>query len=186
MGLHLLGISGSPRRDGNTDIAVQLALDEIKRRKDIETRFLRVAEFNIKPCEGCRKCMQWMRCAIDDDDFDGVFDEVMNATALVIGAPVYWDSPPGVMKNFIDRTHTFYACPDKFPSGKKVGLISVSAGGGFTSHERAMESWIRYYGMNIVDKIRIHAREKGEVRSRPAQLQKVKALAESLSRQIGG
>lgn len=184
MAPYVLGISGSPRKDGNTDIAVQLALDEIKKRKEIETLFIRVADFHIKPCEGCRKCMQWMRCAIEDDDFGDVFGKVMHATALVIGAPVYWDSPPGVMKNFIDRTHTFYACPDTFPSGKKVGLISISAGGGFTSHEHAMESWIRYYGMDIVEKIRIYAREKGEVLAKPAQLGKVSTLAEVLSQQM--
>ena len=184
MGPYLLGISGSPRKDGNTDICVKRALDEIKKRKKMETKFIHVADFNIKPCEGCRKCMQLMRCAIDDDDFDDVFDEVMKAAALVIGAPVYWDSPPGVMKNFVDRTHTFYACPTKFPSGKKVGLISVSAGGGFTSHEHAMESWIRYYGMDIVGKIRIYAREKGEVLDKPTQLEKVNALADGLSEQI--
>jgi len=181
---YILGISGSPREDGNTDIAVRLALDEIRKRKGVETEFIRVADFNIKPCEGCRKCMQLMRCSIDDDDFNDIFDKVIGATALVIGAPVYWNSPPGVMKNFIDRTHTLYACPDKFPPGKKVGIISVSAGGGFNSHEDVMESWIRYYGMDIIGKVRIYAREKGEVLADPTQLEKVRALADTLSQHV--
>ena len=106
---YVLGISGSPRKDGNTDIVVKYVLDEIKNQKGIDTKFIRVADFNIKPCAGCRGCMKEMRCVIEDDEFNQVFDDVMNATALILGAPVYWNSPPGVMKNFIDRTHTFYA-----------------------------------------------------------------------------
>ncbi|MBC8234315.1 flavodoxin family protein [bacterium] len=180
----VLGISGSPRKDGNTDIVVKYALDEIKNQKEIDTKFIRVADFNIKPCAGCRGCMKAMRCVIEDDEFNQVFDDVMNATVLILGAPVYWNSPPGVMKNFIDRTHTFYACPDKFPHGKKVGIISVSAGGGFTSHENIMQSWIGYYGGNIIGKARIYSREKGEVNNKPEQLKKAKELADDLCRQL--
>jgi len=172
----VMGISGSPRKDGNTDVVVQRALNGIQEHADVTTKFIRVADFNIKPCEGCRGCMEFMHCVIKDDDFDAVFDDVMKAGALVIGAPVYWNSPPGVMKNFIDRAHTFYACPEKFPSGKKVGLIGVSAGGGFTSHEDAMRSWLRYYGAEIIDEIRVYAREKGEVLRRQKELEKVDAL----------
>ena len=180
-----IGISGSPRKDGNTDVVVKRALDGIQQHSaDVFTKFIRVADFNIKPCEGCRGCMEIMRCAIKDDDFDALFEDVMKADALVIGAPVYWNSPPGVMKNFIDRTHTFYACPEKFPSGKKVALIGVSAGGGFRSHEDAMGSWLRYYGAEIVDEIRVYAREKGEVLTKQRELEKVDTLAELLCQRL--
>ena len=180
-----MGISGSPRKDGNTDVVVKRALDGIQEyADDVMTKFIRVADLDIKPCAGCRGCMEFMHCVIDDDDFDDVFADVMEADALVIGAPVYWNSPPGVMKNFIDRTHTFYACPEKFPSGKKVGLIGVSAGGGFTSHEDAMRSWLRYYGAEIVDEIRVYAREKGGVLKRQRELEKVDALVDILVKQV--
>ena len=184
MDKYILGISGSPRRDGNTDIVVQHALDEIQQQTGIETKFIRVADVNIKPCIGCRGCMREMQCVINDDDFNSIFDEVMNAEGLILGAPVYWNSPPGVMKNFIDRAHTFYACPEKFPSGKIVGIISVATDSGFKSHEDIMQSWIRYYGGQIVGMARIYAREKGEVLSKPVELEKVNSLADALCQQI--
>jgi len=75
-------------------------------------------------CKGCRECMETGECAIKDDDLDLILDRLMKAHLIVIGAPVYWDSPPGVMKDFIDRTHGFYLDHNRL-SGKKVGIISV-------------------------------------------------------------
>lgn len=175
----VLGISGSPRQDGNTDIVVRRALEVISQLRDVETTFLRVADYNIKHCQGCRECMKIGECVIEDDDFNIVLSELMRARLVVIGAPVFWNSPPGVMKDFIDRTHGFYT-DHKRLLGKKVGIISVATASGFESHEDIL-SWMRVYGAEIVDKIRIYAREKGEVLRRPREIAKVENFARTLA-----
>ena len=70
----ILGISGSPRPDGNTDILVREALRLLKDQTGAGTAFIRVADQNILPCEGCRGCMELRRCAIEGDDFEDLID----------------------------------------------------------------------------------------------------------------
>lgn len=175
-----MGISGSPRKDGNTDIAVRKALTAISELRPVGTEFIRIADFNIKHCEGCRKCMEIGECAIREDDFSLVLEKLMKADLIIIGAPVYWDSPPGVMKDFIDRTHGFYTDHCRL-SGKKVGIISVATSSGFESHEKIL-SWLTTYGAEIIGKTRIYAREKGEVLHRPTELSKVEEFVSLLSK----
>ncbi len=180
MGTLVLGISGSPRKDGNTDIVVRKALTAISELRLVGTEFIRIADFNIEHCEGCRKCMEIGECAIGDDDFSLVLEKLMKADLIIIGAPVYWNSPPGVMKDFIDRTHGFYTDHSRL-SGKKVGIISVATSSGFESHEKIL-SWLATYGAEIISKARIYAREKGEVLHRPTELSKVEEFASLLSK----
>ncbi len=178
----VLGISGSPRKDGNTDIAVKMVLDLIGRREDVSTEFIRVADFDIKHCQGCRQCMVLGHCAIEDDDYPLLRDKLFSADVVVVGAPVYWNGPPGVMKDFIDRTHGFYLDHARL-SGKKVALISVAADGGFESHEKTL-SWMRVYDAEIIGKVRVYAREKGELLRKPEEIEKIEELVDILLRKI--
>lgn len=183
MSCYILGLSGSPRADGNTDAAVREALHCMPVSGNAKKEFLRVADFAIQPCAGCRGCMTLNRCAIEDDEFEVLMGRVRQASVLVIGAPVYWMGPPGVMKNFIDRTHAYYAWGGgQLLRGQRVGLISVAADSGFEPHETCMESWLRYYGATIVARARILAREKDDLRHRPEEMKKVRALAAELGR----
>ena len=47
--MKVLGISGNPRRDGNTDILVNVAL-EVLAGEGLQTEFLSLADRPIKPC----------------------------------------------------------------------------------------------------------------------------------------
>ena len=114
---------------------------------------------------------------IQDDDFNLVMDQVMEADVLVFGAPVYWYGPPGLMKDFIDRSHGYFAVPTKILNGKKAYLISVAADGGFEPHEDVMASWLGYYGAEIGEKVRIYGREKGDVQANAREVGKLEELA---------
>lgn len=183
---YILGLSGSPRADGNTDAAVREALLCLEAPGNVKKEFLRVSEFDIQPCAGCRGCMTLNRCAIQEDQFEALMDRVRQASVLVIGAPVYWLGPPGVMKNFIDRTHAYYAWGGaQLLRGQRVGLISVAADSGFEPHEACMESWLRHYGAHIIGRVRVLAREKDDLLQRPEEMEKVRALARQLTVEQG-
>ena len=178
----VLGISGSPRRDGNTDIAVKMVLDEL-RGTGLRTDFLRIADLRIERCRGCRACMQTGECAIEDDDLNLALERMNCASLIVLGIPVYWNSPPGVFKDFIDRTHGFYLNRSYF-AGRKFAILSVAADSGFENNEEILESWLRAYSGEVVDKVRVLAREKGEILSRPNEVKKVRELAFRLRGEI--
>ncbi|MBI3946783.1 MAG: flavodoxin family protein [Armatimonadetes bacterium] len=175
----ILGLSGSPRRDGNTDILVAEALRLLQERTGATGEFLRVADYDIQPCRGCRACMTLGRCAIQEDDFEELWARLMAADLFIFGAPVYWNSPPGIAKNFIDRTHGYYR-HQTILRGKRAALISVATDGGFESHEGVMASWLRVYGARIVGSARVLACEKGEARTRPQELARVRQLVETI------
>ncbi len=178
--MKVLGISGSPREEGNTDHAVMAALMIIKdERPDAEVMFLRMADYSLEHCRGCRHCMTHVECAIKGDDLELLVDKMLSADLIILGAPVYWWGPPGVLKDFIDRTHAFYPDDTRF-MGKKVAVITVAAQSGFPSHERTM-GWLRHYGAEYVAWLRLFAREKGELRKKPRQLVKLEEFARNLA-----
>ena len=169
--MRILGVSGSPRRGGNSDAAARGALELLG---DLgETEFIRVHDYRIEHCLGCRECMKIMRCAIADDDFERVLDKWKAADVLIVSAPVYWLGPPGAMKDFIDRTHGVYACPSGPFAGKKAALISVATESGFETQEPMLTTWRGHYGAEVVGKLRLFAREKDDLMNSPSELRKL-------------
>ena len=66
---------------------------------------------------------------------------------MVIGAPVYWDSPPGIMKDFIDRSHGSFKTGNLLLKGKVIYLINVATISGFQTAEAVYQSWLSYYAI---------------------------------------
>jgi multimeric flavodoxin WrbA len=176
----ILGVSGSPRRDGNTDIIVRRVVEGVGSISGRKAEFVRVADFDLKHCIGCRRCMTLGHCAIEGDDLDRIMAHFFAAETIVIGSPVYWLSPPGILKDLMDRSHGWYT-DLTILSGKWAGIISVAADSGFEPHEDAIEAWLTCYGAEVVAKARIYAREKGEVLERPAELRKLDAVIAALT-----
>lgn len=177
--MYVIGISGSPRKDGNTDTAVKYALELLEQNESIQTNFLRVYDYDIQPCLGCRECMKKMTCVIDDE-FDRLWGELSQASIAIIGAPVYWYAPPGKMKDFIDRTHGYYGCPNGRLAKTKVGIITVAADSGFEEQETIMKSWLRHYGAELVGNARVFALDKNDLIDRKLELAKIESLVEKM------
>jgi multimeric flavodoxin WrbA len=175
----ILGLSGSPRMGGNTDIVVRRAIEGIAAKSGKRADFIRAADFSLKHCIGCRQCMTLGRCAVEGDDLNEIMSHLFAAQIMVIGSPVYWNSPPGTMKDLMDRSHGWYRDHSIF-AGKRAAIISVATDSGFESHEEAIESWLRCYGAQVVHKARIYACEKAEVLERPAELRKLDAVVSAL------
>ncbi len=98
----ILGISGSQRKDANTTIAVQRALEAAGRLPGIETRLYQFCGKKMKPCTDCGKCCETGHCSIDDD-VDDFVREYWAADGVIWGALIYVMSVPANMKAAIDR-----------------------------------------------------------------------------------
>jgi multimeric flavodoxin WrbA len=96
-----LGIVGSPRRGGNTEILVKTALDAAKA-TGAEIDIVRLAEKKIAPCDGCASCAKTKKCKISDD-FADVFEKMAAADAILFASPSYFESVTPHMKALIDR-----------------------------------------------------------------------------------
>jgi multimeric flavodoxin WrbA len=102
--MRVLGISGSPRRGGNTDIIVNTAL-AILAEQGIETDFLSLADHPIKPCTACGACfkLETARCVQPDEAFEGVIERFAAADGILVGSPVYFGSATPQIMSLLDR-----------------------------------------------------------------------------------
>lgn len=171
-GHRVLGVSASPRQGGNTDDAVKRAL-EIARQAGCQVEFQRLADYRIKHCAGCRGCMTAGHCVIRDDEFEVAFQCWERAELIILGSPVYWLSPSGVLKDFMDRSHGWYRDGGVFRS-KRAILLSVATEGGFGPHDECITVWLRHYGAEVIGVAHILACEVGDFASRPGEVEKVR------------
>lgn len=116
----ILGIIGSPRKLGNCEIMVKEIGRQIK--TPHELRLLRLAEFNLLPCRGCYACLFKEERCIQQDDFQGVLDAILEADALIVAAPAYFLGANASLKRLLDRGLAFYAHIDKLWGKPAVGI----------------------------------------------------------------
>jgi multimeric flavodoxin WrbA len=183
--MKVLGISGSPRPGGNTDILVKLALDVLAH-EGIQTEFLSLADRPIKPCLGCGGCgkSDTVRCVQEDPAFEGMIERFMEADGFLIGSPVYFGSATPQTMALLDRIG-YVSRHGKSFLRRKVGaaiVVGRRAGQNFTLAQ------INYFFLlsemivpgstywNIA-----FGKEKGQVQSDKEGLDTVRRLAENMA-----
>lgn len=104
--MKILGISGSPRAKGNTDILVQEALRAASE-LGAKTEFIALSGKKIKPCTGCGTCYTGNSkgiCVIKDDDIPCIYEAMKEADGIIVGSPVYFLSVTAQLKALFDRS----------------------------------------------------------------------------------
>jgi multimeric flavodoxin WrbA len=101
MSLKVLGISGSPIKNSNTDKLVKTVLDAT----GVDSEFVKLSEISVGPCTACRKCAYTNICVLNDD-FKWLSGKVLEAKALVIGSPIMYAAPSAFTKCFIERLYS--------------------------------------------------------------------------------
>jgi multimeric flavodoxin WrbA len=122
----VIGIVGSPRRGGNTELVVKNALEAAKS-TGAETEMIRLADKRVEPCTACGACSKTGKCVIDDD-FMQVFDRMAEADGLLFASPSYFESMTPQMKALIDRSgyYNSSARGRTVFEGKIAGAMSVA------------------------------------------------------------
>lgn len=87
----ILGFSGSPIRNSNTDRLVQHVLQSSGQ----SSEFIKLSKLNIRPCLACKGCVKDNICKVKDD-FQSIANKIKNADAIVLGTY----TPYGVMDGF--------------------------------------------------------------------------------------
>ncbi len=100
-GVKAIGIVGSPRRGGSTDVLVEQVLAGA-RAHGLETEKVYLGELDIRPCRACYSCAATGRCVIEDD-FPWLLEKVLGSVGIVLGSPMYVGTVTALMKAFIDR-----------------------------------------------------------------------------------
>ena len=120
----ILGINGSPHREGNTAYALRYAL-RIVEELGVATRYLALPDLAIGLCDGCFSCRSGL--CVHDDDMTRVYDELRACDGLILASPVYMGMVTGQMKVFFDRT-VLFRTGGRFELSGKVGAGIACAG----------------------------------------------------------
>ena len=94
----ILGISGSPIKDSNTDRLVQTVLQS----SGLESEFVKLSSINVRPCLACKKCVPDNVCKVNDD-FPELAEKIKTAKALVIGGYIPYSQIDGFTKALLER-----------------------------------------------------------------------------------
>ncbi|WP_424245469.1 multimeric flavodoxin WrbA [Elusimicrobium posterum] len=102
--MKVVAFNGSPRKGGNTQIALETVLKPLQD-AGIETEIIQVGGSGIKPCTACYWCRKEMkgRCVMDDDALNGWLQKMIEADAIIIGSPTYFAELTPETKALIDR-----------------------------------------------------------------------------------
>ncbi len=95
--MKVLGLVGSPRKNGNTEVMVKAALKGAKD-SGAETSIINIPQLNISGCKACMYCRTHDGCAVKDD-MQKIYKEIETSDAVVIGFPVYMLSMNAQNKN---------------------------------------------------------------------------------------
>jgi multimeric flavodoxin WrbA len=122
----VVGLSGSPRRGGNTETLIDHVLAGAAE-CGAETEKIILDEFLILPIRECTKCRVSGKCSQDDDVLK-LLRQVLAADAIAFGTPLYWWGPSAQIKLFVDRWNCWL--PEVKPgfAGKRAVLAVAQAG----------------------------------------------------------
>jgi multimeric flavodoxin WrbA len=128
--MKVLGILGSPRVGGNSDVLLGQALAGAKAAgADVEKIIL--DRKHIAGCKDCKKCNKMGVCAIKDDMAE-IQEKILDAYAIIHSCPVYFWAMTSQMKAYLDRWCVFFDAEWKWQKGyyarmrgKRIGLITV-------------------------------------------------------------
>ncbi|HKL49201.1 MAG TPA: flavodoxin family protein [Desulfuromonadales bacterium] len=121
--MKVLGISASPRPGHTTDTLVREVLGGFSG----ETEFISLSGKRIGPCIACLRCVQDNICKVGDDMTE-LRPKIVEADALVIGAPNYFDMINGLAHCFLERFYQFRHLEGKDIAGKPGVIVGVGGG----------------------------------------------------------
>jgi len=97
--MNIVYISGSPRKkNSNTDYLMDIT------RAITGGELVKLVDFHVEPCRSCWGCLKKQACVLDDDFSSVITPRLLQADAIILGSPVYFNNVSAQLKAFMDRT----------------------------------------------------------------------------------
>jgi len=148
----IIGVCGSPHKNGSTIKYLRRALEAAESIGNVETEIIELTGKDIKPCMGCKSDKCYGTCRINDvmQDF---YPKLRDCDGIILGSPSYFGTFTAQLKIFIDRLrvmrHTnFELC------NKVIGTLSVAGrrhGGQELTNVDIMQSMMRHNTILVND-----------------------------------
>ena len=155
----VLILSGSPRKNGNSDLLCDAFLKGAKEAGHSVEK-IRVAEKKIGYCRACYACDDTGVCAIKDDMAE-ILQKMIDADVLVLASPVYFYSVDAQLKTLLDRTvarwtevknKEFYYLITAADAGIEAANTTLACFRGYADCVEGAKEQGVVYGMGVFEK----------------------------------
>lgn len=185
--MKVLGIMGSPRIKGNTDVLLDRALQGAQQ-EGAETEELIVDRLKIAPCREYYGCLRDGNCVIVDDMVN-IYPRLLSSDVIIVASPIFFYGLSAQVKALIDRCQALWARKHVLgiapPGGDRKGaLIAVGATSGARLFDGAVLTtryFFRTVGVSYSEELLVRNVDKrGEILEHPIEL----AAAHELGRRL--
>ncbi len=174
----VLGLVGSPNRDGRTYRMVTAALEGASR-AGARVELVQMADHVVEACKDCLpwECQTARKCAYPDAAFEYLSGKLLGCSAVVLGVPIYWWDVPGMVKYLILKMFRVYARSAPLNGLPAMGIgIAGGTGNGLVSGLRPVYHFFQVLQMRALEPLPVtrfnwnatgaHARERCSRRAR--------------------
>ncbi len=179
--MKVIAINGSPRKNGNTYIAIKRICDKLEQ-EGIETEIIQVGDKTFGGCRACGACAKLGKCAFGDKDgLNEIGEKFSESDGIIIGSPVYYADINGGLKCFLDRI--FYAYGNNFRFKPGTAVVSLRRGGAI----HAYDSINHYFGITEMIQVPsiywndVHGAAAGECVQDEEAMQMMDALGQNMA-----
>lgn len=179
--MKVIAINGSPRKNGNTYLALKRICDGLEQR-GIETEIIQVGDKGFTGCKACAACSKLGKCAFGDKDgLNEIGEKMAAADGFIIGSPVYYAGINGTLKCFLDRVFYSFGSRFRFKLGASVAVLR--RGGGLPTYH----SINNYFGITEMIQVPsiywndVHGRAEGECVQDIEAMQMMDALSQNMA-----
>lgn len=187
--LTVLGIMGSPRIGGNTDLLLDGALSGA-RSQGADVEKVVVDRLNISPCREHYGCLEDGNCVIRDD-MDALYPKLLEADRILVASPMFFYGITAQLKALIDRSQALWArkyiLKQDWPgAGRKGAFIAVGATRGeklFDGSIATVKYFFKTIGVEYAEELLIRGvDQKGDIKKHPSALKDAFELGQRLAR----
>ena len=148
--MQVLGISGSPVNNSNTDRLVKTVLEAT----GLDYEFIKLSEYDIHPCRACLGCARDNICK-QPDDWHIIETKIKECTALVIGGYPTYGTLDSRTKMLTERMYSMHH--QRMLNKGKIGVaVAVGVGRGIPGVDHAADqiaAFMQMEGINVVGKV---------------------------------
>jgi multimeric flavodoxin WrbA len=168
----VLGLVGSPNRDGRTFRMVTAALEGASR-AGATVELIQMADHVVEACKDCLpwECKDTLKCAYADPAFEYLSGKLLRCGALVLGTPVYWWDTSGMVRYLMLKMFRVYARSAPLAGLPALGIgVAGGTGNGLVSGLRPVYHFFQMLQMRAVEPVPVTRFNWGAALSRAGEM----------------
>jgi len=181
--MNVLGISGTPRINGNSEILLQYALKPFEE-SGWSIRHFKLSEITVAPCRACEDICKGQGECVIKDDMGMIYDAFGWCDAIIVSSPTYSRNICSQLMAVFDRSYAIGKL--RLLEGKVGGAIAVGrgTGGGQNISLNAIYTWFLSCGVVCVpgelNGVTAVASDPGDILNQPNRLKQAEILGKNV------